>query len=98
MTTLFSHREGVLYIEHCRIVASDGQLSFVRSKDALEKHWSIPHANTCALLLGPGTSLTHQAAHRLAEEGVTVGFVGGGGSPLFFASQSEYRPTEFCQA
>lgn len=94
---LFSHRQGVLYVEHCRIVASDGQVSFVRAVDALEKHWSIPHANVCVLLCGPGTSITHQAAHRLSEEGVMLGFVSGGGTPLFFASQSEYRPTEFCQ-
>src|SRR5690606_31087479 len=72
-------------------------LSFIRSDAALERHWSIPHANVCVLLLGPGTSITHQAAHKLAEEGVTLGFTSGGGSPLFFASQSEYRPTELCQ-
>ena len=95
---LFSHRQGVLYLEHCRIQASDGQLSLVRAQDALERHWSIPHGNVCALLLGPGTSITHQAAHKLGEEQVMLGFVGGGGAPLFFASQSEYRPTEYCQA
>lgn len=95
---LFSHRQGILYVEHSRIVAADGQLSFVRSSEAQEMFWSIPHANLCVLLLGPGTSLTHQAAHKLAEEGVMVGFVSGGGTPLFFASQSEYRPTEYCQA
>jgi CRISP-associated protein Cas1 len=94
---LFSHRQGVLYVEHCRIVASDEQLSFVRAHDAIEQFWSIPHANTCVLLCGPGTSITHQAAHKLAEEQVVLGFVGGGGTPLFYASQSEYRPTEFCQ-
>lgn len=94
---LFSHRQGILYVEHCRIVASDGQVSFVRAADAVEKHWSIPHANLCILLCGPGTSLTHQAAHKLAEESVMVGFVSGGGTPLFFSSQSEYRPTEYCQ-
>lgn len=95
---LFSHRQGVLYLEHCRVQASDGQLSFVRAQDAYEKHWSIPHGNVCALLLGPGTSITHQAIHRLSEEQVLLGFVGGGGAPLFFGSQSEYRPTEYCQA
>lgn len=95
---LFSHRTGIHYIEHCRVVASDEQLSFVRAKDAIEQHWTIPHSNTCVLLCGPGTSVTHQAAHKLAEEEVMLGFVSGGGTPLFFASHSEYRPTEFCQA
>lgn len=94
---LFSHRQGVLYLEHCRIVASDGQLSFVRAADAVEQFWTIPHGNVCVLLCGPGTSITHQAAHKLAEEQVMLGFVSGGGTPLYFASQSEYRPTEYCQ-
>lgn len=96
--TLFTHREGVLYAEHCRVVASDGLLSLVRPEGALEKHYSVPHANVCVLLLGPGTSVTHQAARKMAEQGMMVGFVGGGGTPLFLASQSEYRPTEYCQA
>jgi CRISPR-associated protein Cas1 len=95
---LFSHRQGILYVEHCRINSEDGQLSFSRATNAVEQFWSIPHSSTCVLLCGPGTSITHQAAHRLAEEGVLLGFTGGGGTPLFFASQSEYRPTEYCQA
>ncbi len=94
---LFSHKVGVLYLEHCRIVADDERLSFVRSEKALEKYFSIPHANVCVLLLGPGTSVTHRAAFKMAEEGVVYGFVGGGGTPLFHASLSEYRPTEYCQ-
>lgn len=94
---LFSHRQGILYVEHCRIVAADGQLSFVRKVDALEKFWSIPHSSTCCILCGPGTSITHQAVHKLSEEGVLIGFSGGGGTPLFFGSLSEYRPTEYCQ-
>lgn len=94
---LFTHRTGVLYIEHCKIVASDERLTFVRTEKSLEKHYAIPHANMCVLLLGPGTSVTHRAAFKMAEEGVVYGFVGGGGTPLFHASPSEYRPTEFCQ-
>lgn len=92
-----SHKEGVLYLEHCRIIANDERLSFVRESDALEKFWSIPYAATGCILLGPGTSLTHQAAKLLASEGVMAGFVGGGGAPLYFASQNEYRPTQFLQ-
>lgn len=92
-----SHKHGVLYLEHCRLVASDDRLSFVRQEDAIEKYWAIPYAATGCLLLGPGTSVTQQAAKFLAKEGVVVGFVGGGGAPLYFASQNEYRPTEYLQ-
>ncbi len=92
-----SHKEGVLYLEHCRLVVSDDRLSFVREANAVEKYWSIPYAATGCILMGPGTSLTQQAAKFLASEGVMAGFVGGGGSPLYFASQNEYRPTRHMQ-
>lgn len=94
---LASHKEGVLYLEHCRLVANDERLSFVRQEGALDKYWAIPFAATGCVLLGPGTSLTQQAAKFLAKEGVMLGFVGGGGTPLFLASQNEYRPTEYLQ-
>lgn len=29
---LASHKEGVLYLEHCRLVANDERLSFVRQE------------------------------------------------------------------
>jgi CRISP-associated protein Cas1 len=92
-----THKNGIVYVEHCRVVMSDERLSYIRKKDAVEKHWSIPYGNTNILLLGPGTSLTQQAARFLADEGVMVGFTGGGGVPLYFASQNEYRPTEYLQ-
>lgn len=93
---LASHKEGVLYIEHCRLAVSDERLSFIRQQDAVEK-FCIPYAATGCILLGPGTSLSHQAAKFLASENVMVGFVGGGGCPLYFASLSEYRPTKYMQ-
>ena len=63
-----------------------------------QKFWSIPYGNTSVLLLGTGTSISQPAARLLAEEGVMLAFVGGGGTPLFLSSQSEYRPTEYLQA
>ena len=93
-----THKTSITYIEHCKIVAVDNKLAYVRRKDAIEKHYSIPYGNTNVILLGPGTSLTQQAAFFLSSEGVLIGFVGGGNTPLYFASQSEYRPTEFMQA
>jgi CRISPR-associated protein Cas1 len=93
-----SHKTSISYMEHCRIVVTDERLCFVREANAVEKIWTIPYGATACLLLGPGTSLTHKAAKFLGGEGVMVGFVGGDGSPLYFASQSEYRPTEYLQA
>ena len=49
-------------------------------------------------MLGTGTSITQSAARRLSDEGVMIGFTGGDGTPLFLASQSEYRPNEYFYA
>lgn len=92
-----THKTSITYIEHCKVVAADDRLAYVKAKNGLEKHFSLPYGNTNVILLGPGTSLTHQAAYFLSSEGVLVGFVGGGQTPLYFASQNEYRPTEYLQ-
>lgn len=98
MAILPSHRQGIYLLEQCRIMVKDEKLTYVRQEGAYQKFWSIPYGNTSVLLLGTGTSITQPAARLLAEEGVMLAFVGGGGSPLFLASQSEYRPTEYLQA
>lgn len=93
-----SQREGLFYLEHCRVLMRDDRVEYAIDRESAGTYfWNIPTGNTTVILLGPGTSLTQAAARRLAEDGVLVGFVGGGGTPLFFASQSEYRPTEYCQ-
>ena len=97
MSIMPSHRQGLYLLEHCRIMVKDEKLCYVRKEDALEKYWSLPYGNTNVLLLGSGTSLTQAAARLLASENVMVGFVGGGGTPLFLTTQSEYRPTEYMQ-
>ena len=39
------------------------------------------------VLLGPGTSVTQAAMRELSKAGVMVGFCGGGGTPLFTATE-----------
>ena len=97
MAILPSHKNGIHYFEHARVVASDTRLTIIKQDDAIEKHYSIPHKNLLVLLMGPGTSITQSAARMMAGEGVTFGFTGGGGTPLFLTSESEYRPTEYLQ-
>lgn len=97
MPILISHKNVVLYLEHCRIVSKDARVSYIKSESGMSKSFSIPHLNTSLLLLGPGTSITSMAAKMLASEGVNIGFTSGGGVPLFLASNSEYRPTQYLQ-
>lgn len=97
MSILISQKNSVTYVEYCRIVSKDARVSYIKSKNGVSKSFSIPHLNLSLLLLGPGTSITSSAAKMLSSEGVNVGFTSGGGVPLFLASNSEYRPTEFLQ-
>ncbi|MCX4030215.1 type I-F CRISPR-associated endonuclease Cas1 [Endozoicomonas sp. SM1973] len=98
MSLLPSHRQGLYLLEHCRVMVKDEQLTYVQQKDGFQKYFAIPYANTNVLLLGTGTSITQPATRLLAEAGVLLGFTGGGGTPLFLASQNEYRPTQYLQA
>ncbi|MFS1426768.1 type I-F CRISPR-associated endonuclease Cas1f [Vibrio splendidus] len=97
MSIITTLKNSVYYVEHCKIVSNDARLSFIKAENSFNKAFSLPHLNLAVLLLGPGTSITQQAAKLLSEEGVNIGFTGGGGSPLFLASNSEYRPTEYLQ-
>jgi CRISP-associated protein Cas1 len=91
MPILPSHKTNIEYLEHCKIVAADDRLVYVRKKDAVDQHFSIPYGNTALLLLGPGTSLTQQAARLAASQGMVIAFTAGGATPIYLAAQNEYR-------
>lgn len=101
---LHSKRANLYYLEHCRVMQKDGRVLYLTEARNENQYWNIPIANTTAILLGTGTSITQAAMRMLAQAGVMVGFCGGGGTPLLMATeiewlspQSEYRPTEYIQ-
>lgn len=107
-TILHSKRANLYYLEHCRVLVNGGRVEYVTEQGSESHYWNIPIANTTCLLLGTGTSITQAAMRELAKAGVLIGFCGGGGTPLFaatevepavswFSPQSEYRPTEYLQ-
>lgn len=108
-TILHSKRANIYYLEYCRVLVNGGRVEYVTDAGKRSLYWNIPIANTTSILLGTGTSITQAAMRELAKAGVLVGFCGGGGTPLFAATdvdvdvawltpQSEYRPTEYLQA
>ncbi len=108
-TILHSKRANLYYLEHCRVLVNGGRVEYVTDEGSRSLYWNIPIANTTTLLLGTGTSITQAAMRELAKAGVMVGFSGGGGTPLFsatdrdtdivwFSPHSEYRPTEYLQS
>lgn len=107
-TILHSKRANIYYLEYCRVLVNGGRVEYVTDEGRRSFYWNIPIANTTSILLGPGTSITQAAVRELAKAGVMLGFCGGGGTPLFsateadfavswFSPQSEYRPTEYLQ-
>ncbi len=102
---LHSKRANLFYLEHCRVMQKDGRVLYLTESQNRNLYWNIPIANTTVILLGTGTSITQAAVRLLASAGVCIGFCGGGGTPLFQATeiewmtpQNEYRPTEYVQA
>lgn len=79
-TILHSKRANLYYLEHCRVLVNGGWVEFVTDEGKRSLYWNIPIANTTALLLGSGTSITQAAVRELAKAGVLLGFSGGGGA------------------
>jgi len=101
---LHSKRANIYYLEKCRVMQKDGRVLYLTEDIQQKKYWNIPIANTTAILLGTGTSITQAAVRMLVSAGVMLGFCGGGGTPLLAANeiewlspQSEYRPTAYMQ-
>ena len=103
---LHSKRANLYYLEHCRVLVKGGRVEYVTDAGKESLYWNIPIANTTSVLLGTGTSITQAAVRELAKAGVLLGFCGGGGTPLFaatdspqdivwFQPQSEYRPVDY---
>ncbi|AWX14800.1 subtype I-F CRISPR-associated endonuclease Cas1 [Mergibacter septicus] len=107
-TIIHSKRANLYYLQHCRVLVNNGRVEYVTDQGKESLYWNIPIANTTAIMLGTGTSITQAAVRELAKAGVLIGFCGGGGTPLFagneaelavswFQPQSEYRPTQYLQ-
>lgn len=107
-TILHSKRANIYYLEKCRVQVNGGRVEYVTSEGRESYYWNIPIANTTAIMLGMGTSVSQAAMREFARAGVMVGFCGTDGTPLYAANevdidvswlspQSEYRPTEYLQ-
>ena len=101
---LHSKRANIYYLEMCRVMQKDGRILYLTEAKNENQYWNIPIANTTAILLGTGTSITQAAVRMLSSAGVMIGFSGSGGTPLISANeiewlspQSEYRPTQYIQ-
>lgn len=86
-TILHSKRANIYYLEKCRVQVNGGRVEYVTSEGKGSYYWNIPIANTTALMLGMGTSVTQAAMREFAHAGVMVGFCGTDGTPLYSANE-----------
>ena len=70
-------RHGLLWLSRGELCVIDGCLHFVRGKDSLTPGIDqIPHQSVSMILLGPGSSVTHDALRLLARHGTLLAAVG----------------------
>lgn len=78
-TARFPHadRHGLLWLERGELCVIDGCLHFTRGSDSLTPQIDqIPHQSVSMILLGPGSSVTHDALRLLARHGTLMAAVG----------------------
>jgi CRISP-associated protein Cas1 len=74
-----------LYIEHAIIEREDSALLVLQETGRT----TLPVANLCVLLLGPGVNITHAAVRLLGESGCSVCWVGEDGCGFYAAGMGE---------
>ena len=76
-------RNGLIYVQRCRVAVENGSLvlAFDEAKETLE----LPYQRLNAILLGPGTTLTHDAVRHCSAHGTCLAFVGTDGARLYTA-------------
>ena len=75
-----SSRHGLIWLDRGRLSVESGCLRFVTKGGALPPgDYQIPHQAVSTILLGPGSSVTHDALRLLASHGTCLAAVGEGG-------------------
>ncbi|GAA4350380.1 type I-E CRISPR-associated endonuclease Cas1e [Variovorax defluvii] len=70
-------RHGLLWLSRGELCVIDGCLHFLRGRDSLTPTMDqIPHQAVSMILLGPGSSVTHDALRLLARHGTLMAAVG----------------------
>ncbi|WP_419585043.1 type I-E CRISPR-associated endonuclease Cas1e [Thiolapillus sp.] len=72
-----SDRHGLVWLERGELCVVNGCLHFMSGKNSLTPHIDqIPHQAVSMILLGPGSSVTHDALRLLARHGTLLAAVG----------------------
>jgi CRISPR-associated protein Cas1 len=79
-------RHGLIWLDRGRLEVEDGCLRFVCAGGTLAAgDYQIPHQTVSIILLGPGSSVTHDALRILAAHGCALAAIGTGGIRFYSA-------------
>ena len=79
-------RHGLIWLERGELCVIDGCLHFLAGKDSLSPYaLQLPHQSISMILLGPGSSVTHDALRLLARHGTLMAAVGADGVRCYTA-------------
>lgn len=87
-TTRVPHadRHGLIWLERGELCVIDGCLHFMAGKESLTPYvLQVPHQAVSMILLGPGSSVTHDALRLLARHGTLMAAVGQDGVRTYTA-------------
>ncbi|KFB74061.1 MAG: CRISPR-associated endonuclease Cas1 [Candidatus Accumulibacter phosphatis] len=80
-------RHGLIWLSRGRLFVEDGTLHFVcaESDELAAGDYAIPYQNVSLILLGPGSTVSHDALRILARHGTLLAAVGEGGTKFYTA-------------
>ncbi len=80
-------RFGLIYLEHGALAVNDGCLHFVAAGGAalVAGDYQLPHQSVSLILLGPGSTVSHDALRLLAHHGTGLAAVGSDGVRCYTA-------------
>ena len=80
-------RHGLVWLSRGRLFVEDGTLRFIctDSEDLKAGDYAIPYQNVSIILLGPGSTVSHDALRILARHGTLLAAVGEGGTKFYTA-------------
>ena len=82
----YNARHGLVFLDHGKLSVADGCLRFATAGGVLEAgEYEIPHQAISMVLLGPGSSITHDVLRLLGKHGAALAAIGEGGVKLYTA-------------
>jgi len=93
-------RHGLLWLARGRLFVEDGTLRFIctESVELRAGDYAIPYQNVSLILLGPGSTVSHDALRILARHGTLLAAVGEGGTKFYTAPPMGQAHSEVARA